>query len=42
VLDDVEARPTQVYQTSAEMPDIDWDEYLPDPAAVVAAVATAG
>jgi ADP-heptose:LPS heptosyltransferase len=31
ILDDIETRPTQMYQTSADVNDIDWDEYLPEP-----------
>jgi hypothetical protein len=34
VIDDIEARPTQAYETSADKPDIDWAAYLPDPAVV--------
>jgi hypothetical protein len=29
-IDAVESKPTQVYQTSAEMEDINWSEYLPE------------
>lgn len=35
VLDDVESRPTQIEQTSAEMEDIDWDKYLIDSRKIV-------
>jgi hypothetical protein len=35
ILDDIETRPTQVYQTSADVHDIEWDKYLPDTSTVV-------
>lgn len=31
VIDDVESRPTQCYSTSAEVDNINWNNYLPDP-----------
>jgi hypothetical protein len=31
VIDDVESRPTQAYETSADMPHVEWDRYLPNP-----------
>ena len=34
-LDDVESRPTQMYETSAEIDDIDWTKYLVDPVVIV-------
>jgi len=34
-LDDVESRPTQVYPTSAEGSNINWDDYLCDPELIV-------
>ena len=35
VIDDIESRPTQVYQTSAEMDGINWSAYLPTPENVI-------
>lgn len=35
VIDDVEARPTQAYETTADPPGIDWSRYLPEQEAVV-------
>jgi len=35
VIDDVESRPTQVYPTSAEVDNINWDDDLPDPKEVI-------
>lgn len=29
VIDDIESRPTQVYETSAEVKNVDWNKYLP-------------
>lgn len=31
VIDDIESRPTQAYETSADLSDIDWSRYLVDP-----------
>ena len=38
VIDDVESRPTQCYQTSAEVENINWVDYLLDPTEVVGVI----
>ena len=38
VIDDIEARPTQAYETSADTPHIEWARYLLDPDVVVAQI----
>jgi hypothetical protein len=35
VIDDVESKPTQIYETSAEIDDIDWNKYLVEPKKIV-------
>jgi hypothetical protein len=38
LLDEVESRPTQVYQTSAAVECENWNDYLPDPTEIVGVI----